>query len=198
MEVDSRDNALLQRPNSNYLTRSTSRRTGTTMTRQTDSSNSSDNDATPAIILTTSEEEEEDAESHRIISRRPVLNLPTQQRPRSARPPHDTMTSTPSQHTYSSHSNRVSLRVYDPRSNNQTDGLYQIAGSRYTSSSTRYMSRSGMESMDAFVPRQNQYQNKVVCEIRCRHCRVVCCRRGMRAILLADTNVRKFTKIYHY
>eukprot|EP00842_Homolaphlyctis_polyrhiza_P000274 jgi/Hompol1/1247/HPOL_001763-RA len=33
-----------------------------------------------------------------------------------------------------------------------------------------------------------QFRSKIVCEISCRHCNVLVCKRGMKAILLADTN----------
>ena len=214
MDIDAREGAgsdMLPRPNSNF---SRVRRIGSTMTRQ-NSSTSSDTDATPTIILTVSGEEEGDEAQlpQPQETRRPALQQiqqPHRDRPRSARPTSLDVTSPPSSrhmYTYSSsnqNGNRHSLRVHEPRSatpSSGTDGLYPHTSStsnssRFTSSSTRYMHRSGMDSLDIFIPRQSSassssspYQNKVVCEIRCRHCKVVCCRRGMRAILLADTNV---------
>ncbi len=37
-----------------------------------------------------------------------------------------------------------------------------------------------------------QFRSKVVCVLTCKHCESVVCKRGMKAILLADMNVRHF------
>ncbi len=34
-----------------------------------------------------------------------------------------------------------------------------------------------------------QFRSKIVCVIQCKHCKTVVCKRGMKAILLADMNV---------
>ncbi|KAI9091856.1 FAM72 protein-domain-containing protein [Phlyctochytrium arcticum] len=38
-----------------------------------------------------------------------------------------------------------------------------------------------------------QFRSKVVCELTCRHCLATVCRRGMKAILLADMNIELFS-----
>ncbi|KAJ3153431.1 Protein fam72a [Geranomyces michiganensis] len=38
-----------------------------------------------------------------------------------------------------------------------------------------------------------QFRSKIVCELTCRHCDAVVCRRGMKAILLADMNIELFS-----
>ncbi|KAJ3184166.1 Protein fam72a [Geranomyces variabilis] len=38
-----------------------------------------------------------------------------------------------------------------------------------------------------------QFRSKIVCELTCRHCEAVVCRRGMKAILLADMNIELFS-----
>lgn len=38
-----------------------------------------------------------------------------------------------------------------------------------------------------------QFRTKIVCNLNCTHCHVGVCRRGMKAILLADTNVELFS-----
>ncbi|KAI8906380.1 protein FAM72, partial [Gorgonomyces haynaldii] len=38
-----------------------------------------------------------------------------------------------------------------------------------------------------------QFRSKVVCILSCKHCQVEVCRRGMKAILLADMNVELFS-----
>lgn len=38
-----------------------------------------------------------------------------------------------------------------------------------------------------------QFRSKVVCVLTCKHCESVVCKRGMKAILLADMNVRHFS-----
>ncbi|KAJ3114290.1 Protein fam72a [Phlyctochytrium bullatum] len=40
---------------------------------------------------------------------------------------------------------------------------------------------------------RSQFRTKVVCDLRCRDCLTLVCSRGMRAILLADTNVELFS-----
>ncbi|KAI8847147.1 FAM72 protein-domain-containing protein [Chytridium lagenaria] len=40
---------------------------------------------------------------------------------------------------------------------------------------------------------RSQFRTKVVCDLRCRDCMTVVCQRGMRAILLADTNVELYS-----
>lgn len=38
-----------------------------------------------------------------------------------------------------------------------------------------------------------QFRSKIVCLINCKHCKTQVCRRGMKAILLADMNVELFS-----
>jgi hypothetical protein len=38
-----------------------------------------------------------------------------------------------------------------------------------------------------------QFRSKVVCVLDCKHCDMEVCRRGMKAILLADMNVELFS-----
>jgi hypothetical protein len=38
-----------------------------------------------------------------------------------------------------------------------------------------------------------QFRSKIVCLINCKHCKTLVCRRGMKAILLADMNVELFS-----
>ncbi|KAI8809697.1 FAM72 protein-domain-containing protein [Cladochytrium replicatum] len=48
----------------------------------------------------------------------------------------------------------------------------------------------------SYTPRTSvrpQFRSKVVCELACRHCQVIVCKRGMKAILLADTNVELYS-----
>ncbi|KAJ3412777.1 Protein fam72a [Chytridiales sp. JEL 0842] len=40
---------------------------------------------------------------------------------------------------------------------------------------------------------RNQFRGKVVCNLRCGECEMVVCQRGMKAILLADTNVELYS-----
>ena len=40
-----------------------------------------------------------------------------------------------------------------------------------------------------------QFRSKVVCLINCKHCKTLVCKRGMKAILLADMNVIIFIKL---
>ncbi|KAI8820957.1 FAM72 protein-domain-containing protein [Fimicolochytrium jonesii] len=42
-------------------------------------------------------------------------------------------------------------------------------------------------------PIRPQFRSKIVCELTCRHCEAVVCRRGMKAILLADMNIELFS-----
>lgn len=49
------------------------------------------------------------------------------------------------------------------------------------------------EGTSAAAAMRNQFRNKVVVEVCCRHCQITVCRRGMRAILLADTTVELYS-----
>ncbi|KAJ3185359.1 Protein fam72a [Gaertneriomyces sp. JEL0708] len=51
-------------------------------------------------------------------------------------------------------------------------------------------STTSINSADHMLP---QFRTKVVCELACRHCSSNVCRRGMRAILLADMNIELFS-----
>ncbi|KAI8918764.1 FAM72 protein-domain-containing protein, partial [Entophlyctis helioformis] len=52
---------------------------------------------------------------------------------------------------------------------------------------------SGAATTRGQAPIRSQFRSKTVCEISCRHCNVIVCKRGMKAILLADTNVELFS-----
>ncbi|KAJ1534815.1 Protein fam72a, partial [Nowakowskiella sp. JEL0078] len=47
-----------------------------------------------------------------------------------------------------------------------------------------------------YAPRTSvrpQFRSKIVCQLACKYCQVPVCRRGMKAILLADTNVELYS-----
>jgi hypothetical protein len=52
-----------------------------------------------------------------------------------------------------------------------------------------YLSRARPDT----TARGSQFRSKVVCLLSCKHCEVQVCRRGMKAILLADMNVELFS-----
>ncbi|TPX59026.1 hypothetical protein SpCBS45565_g07854 [Spizellomyces sp. 'palustris'] len=79
------------------------------------------------------------------------------------------------------------------RRGNFTSSMGANDGMSNTSATTRgTWSRQSSEGSltDNIRP---QFRSKVVCELTCRHCTAVVCRRGMKAILLADMNIELFS-----
>ncbi|KAI9204797.1 FAM72 protein-domain-containing protein [Polychytrium aggregatum] len=62
-----------------------------------------------------------------------------------------------------------------------------------SSISGRVPTSSSQRSSARHASVRPQFRSKVVCQLHCTHCNVGVCRRGMKAILLADTNIELFS-----
>jgi FAM72 protein len=66
------------------------------------------------------------------------------------------------------------------------------------SSQSYFVTRAGRAQRIEDAPRAGnvnrpQFRSKVVCVLECKHCTTEVCKRGMKAILLADINVELFS-----
>ena len=66
----------------------------------------------------------------------------------------------------------------------------------YTSSAHYQRTLAATAAQARNLALRPQFRGKIVCEISCRHCDVTVCKRGMKAILLADTNVRIYSMYF--